>query len=84
MIFPFFVDVHYKCHPQPQTTQPPEHDPEMVDWDEQQEPTIAGLGVGGQLSGSTRHHVRNTPTNLPSLPSPITRIWPKKEWREKL
>lgn len=36
----------------------------MVDWDEQQEPTIAGLGVGGQLSGSTRHHVRNTPTNL--------------------
>lgn len=43
----------------------------MVDWDEQQEPTIAGLGVGGQLSGSTRHHVRNTPTNLPSLPSQL-------------
>lgn len=40
----------------------------MVDRDEQQEPTIAGLGVGRQLSSSTHHHVRNTPTNLPSLP----------------
>lgn len=50
----------------------------MVDWDEQQEPTIAGLGVGGQLSGSTRHHVRNTPTNLPSLPSQLPEYGQRK------
>lgn len=50
----------------------------MVDWDEQQEPTIAGLGVGGQLSGSNRHHVRNTPTNLPSLPSQLPEYGQRK------